>query len=333
MKKLVTHFGLFLLPPFHMSPPPRPSPSTLAGTKRSAAQTRSISPPPLKRKAQSSVSGMWSVNQSTYLSFKLNEWLIVHEWSIIGKSVAEFFTPISSKRKPETTILWRIVGGSLLVGRYKQKDDDDERKEGGKKVVLFDLVCFFFFFFFFFPNSYMLKDSTLISTASGNTFARNASDWKWWHASVPIRLRELNSKGYVYMQLHQAKLTDSLFCLPGSYQVIIVSNQKKVSIMQKDAKTRGGESKSLSMFKEKMTAVLRQLDIPLSVYAATEDDGFRKPRLGMWRQFLEDYHLSLLQNSLDWTESFCVGDAAGRVKDFSNSDRYVNFFFFFFFFK
>lgn len=41
------------------------------------------------------------------------------------------------------------------------------------------------------------KDSTLISTASGNTFARDATDWKWWHATAPIRIKDLNSKGYV----------------------------------------------------------------------------------------------------------------------------------------
>lgn len=41
----------------------------------------------------------------------------------------------------------------------------------------------------------------MISTASGNKFARDAKDWKWWHAKVPNRIRELNDEGYVYFPI------------------------------------------------------------------------------------------------------------------------------------
>ena len=44
----------------------------------------------------------------------------------------------------------------------------------------------------------LVKDSTLITTASGNTFPKSATDWKWWHANVPTKIRNLNSKGYIY---------------------------------------------------------------------------------------------------------------------------------------
>lgn len=106
--------------------------------------------------------------------------------------------------------------------------------------------------------------------------------------------------------------------LPSSYQVVIFSNQKMVKI-QKDIRKGQSESKSLSNFKEKLTAIMTQLDIPISVYAATTDPEYRKPRLGMWREFQDDYDLAV--SGIDLKESFFVGDAAGRPGDHSNVDR------------
>jgi bifunctional polynucleotide phosphatase/kinase len=105
-----------------------------------------------------------------------------------------------------------------------------------------------------------------------------------------------------------------------SYQVIVVSNQKKISI-QNDLKGGRSESKSLSNFKEKALAVMRQLEIPLSIYAATQYDEYRKPRTGMWKEFLDDYDLDL-EDRIDRQASFFVGDAAGRPGDHSCVDRY-----------
>lgn len=101
------------------------------------------------------------------------------------------------------------------------------------------------------------------------------------------------------------------------YQVVILSNQKKVSI-QKEMKGGRSESKSLSNFKERVSAVLRQLDIPMSVYAATQDDENRKPRMGMWTEFLDDYDLDV--SGVDLPSSIYVGDAAGRPGDHSLVD-------------
>lgn len=100
------------------------------------------------------------------------------------------------------------------------------------------------------------------------------------------------------------------------YQVVVVSNQKQISL-----KKGATESKSYNNFKEKVTAVLNDLDVPLSVYAATESDEYRKPRLGMWREFLEDYDLDV--SGVDLKSSFFVGDAAGRPRDHSQVDRLV----------
>lgn len=76
----------------------------------------------------------------------------------------------------------------------------------------------------------------------------------------------------------------------------------------------------MATFKEKALSVMRQLDIPLSIYAATQHDEYRKPRTGMWKEFLDDYDLDI-DDRLDLQESFFVGDAAGRPGDHSCVDR------------
>ncbi|KAM0112253.1 DNA kinase/phosphatase Pnk1 [Aspergillus fumigatus] len=104
----------------------------------------------------------------------------------------------------------------------------------------------------------------------------------------------------------------------GGYQVVIMSNQKRISL-QKDLKGGRADSKSLTNFKERVTGVMRQIDIPISVYAATADDENRKPRTGMWKEFVEDYDLDVF--GIDLCASFYVGDAAGRPRDHSMVDR------------
>ena len=68
---------------------------------------------------------------------------------------------------------------------------------------------------------------------------------------------------------------------------------------------------------------MRQLDIPLSIYAATQYDEYRKPWTGMWREFVDDYDLDVDDTRVDLEGSFFVGDAAGRPGDHSCVDRYV----------
>jgi len=77
-----------------------------------------------------------------------------------------------------------------------------------------------------------------------------------------------------------------------SYQVVVISNQKRISL-QSELKGGRSESKSLSNFKERATAVMRQLDVPMSIYAATQYDEYRKPRMGMWKEMLDDYDLDV----------------------------------------
>jgi bifunctional polynucleotide phosphatase/kinase len=83
----------------------------------------------------------------------------------------------------------------------------------------------------------------------------------------------------------------------------------------------------LADFKGKVSAVLNQLQLPITVYAATGRDEYRKPRTGMWGELLDDCDLESI-GSVDLERSFFVGDAGGReavpggaVKDHSCSDR------------
>jgi bifunctional polynucleotide phosphatase/kinase len=107
-----------------------------------------------------------------------------------------------------------------------------------------------------------------------------------------------------------------------------VSNQGGISL-KPDPKTVKSDQKRLADFKAKVSAVLGQLDLPVTVYAATSRDQYRKPRVGMWQEMLEDHDLETA-DAIDLENSFFVGDAGGReaiagrvVKDHSCVDRSV----------
>lgn len=105
----------------------------------------------------------------------------------------------------------------------------------------------------------------------------------------------------------------------------MLSNQAGISL-KPDPKKIKSDQKRLADFKGKVAAVLKQLDLPISVYAATGYDWYRKPRVGMWEELLDDYDLEGA-GAVDLENSFFVGDAGGREavqggsKDFSCGDR------------
>jgi bifunctional polynucleotide phosphatase/kinase len=201
-----------------------------------------------------------------------------------NSAVSNFFKPASQKEPEKVT--FQILQESLLIGRYRDATTTERPKS--VKVAAFDF------------------DDTLITTKSGNKFGRTADDWKWWHATVPAKLKELHADGYA---------------------VIVVSNQAAISL-RSDTKTPKEGMRSLNNFKAKVTAVLNALDLPITVYAATAYDLYRKPRTGMWDQMLKDYGLSDA-GDVDHERCIFVGDAAGREgdkaagikKDHSCSDR------------
>ncbi|KND89068.1 Bifunctional polynucleotide phosphatase/kinase, partial [Tolypocladium ophioglossoides CBS 100239] len=214
-------------------------------------------------------------------------------------AVANFFTPSSQKPKDRTT--WSRRGpndeapATLLVGRYVPEEHDD-RAPRRRKIAAFDL------------------DSTLIATSSAKKHASGAASWRWWDSGVPGKLRELYQEQ--------------------GYQIVILSNQAGLTV-HFDAGFKGPKAsaqKRVGDFKQKCSAILSSLDLPTSVYAATERDMYRKPRTGMWTELCEDYDIA--EGDVDLENSFFVGDAGGRVsgpgggsgeavtaKDFSCSDR------------
>lgn len=201
------------------------------------------------------------------------------------RAVAGFFTPASKKEPDRTT--WRVINNTLLSGRYRPSPDSDSvQAPKRRKIAAFDF------------------DSTLISTNSGNVFAKDATDWRWWDISVPTTLKQLHADGYL---------------------ISILSNQGSIGLKD-DPKSVKGDQKLLSNFKSKVNSVFNQLDIPIILLAASARDGYRKPRTGMWTELLEDFDLDI-GDGPDLKSSFFVGDAGGRAArgptkaDHSCSDR------------
>ncbi|KAF1804956.1 polynucleotide kinase 3 phosphatase-domain-containing protein [Mucor lusitanicus] len=136
-------------------------------------------------------------------------------------------------------------------------------------------------------------DGTLIATKSGRVFAKDEHDWKWWDSVVPRRIEALHGEGF---------------------KIVIFSNQNGLN---NDNKIKG--------FQRKIESILRQVDSPVLVMAAMKKDKYRKPMTGMW-EWLEHNNDDV---SIDKSQSFYVGDAAGRAdgwkpkykKDHSCGDR------------
>lgn len=218
----------------------------------------------------------------------------------LENAVANFFTPSSQKAKDRTTWTERSpdddTPATLLVGRYEPETKED-KTISRKKIAAFDL------------------DSTLISTSSGKKHSGSATDWKWWDNQVPGRLRQL---------YHEE-----------GYRVVVLSNQAGLTLhFDKNFKgPKASTQKRVADFKQKCSAVLSNLNLPTSIYAATEKDIYRKPRTGMWKEVCEDYDIPI--GDVDLENSIFIGDAGGRTarlgkgtdgvsampKDFSCSDR------------
>lgn len=165
----------------------------------------------------------------------------------------------------------------------------------------------------------------MIKPASDRKFAKDASDWKWWNPCVPAALRKLHEEGFAISSYSLLTSTDIVH----SYLLAIVSNQAGITLTP-DPKKIKSDQKRLADFKSKASTVLKQLDLPVTLYAATAHDLYRKPRTGMWQELLEEYDLES-EGAVDLSACLFVGDAAGRgatgsglKADFSCGDRYVS---------
>ncbi|KAI8336463.1 polynucleotide kinase 3 phosphatase, partial [Blakeslea trispora] len=108
-------------------------------------------------------------------------------------------------------------------------------------------------------------DGTLINTKSGNVFAKDQHDWCWWNNEVIHHLRELHEEGF---------------------KIVIFSNQNGLK-----------SDKTKETFKLKVTDILNELAIPVTLMAALKKDIYRKPMTGMWDYLTQD-------QPIDKAESF-----------------------------
>ncbi|ORX69307.1 PNK3P-domain-containing protein [Linderina pennispora] len=127
--------------------------------------------------------------------------------------------------------------------------------------------------------------------------ARSLSDWRFHHPKVPELLRNVHKQGY---------------------KIVIISNQNGL----KPNKGSTALTKKAVEFRDKISQIAKQLDVPFTILAATAKDYLRKPSPGMWIAAELDNAGVAVDRSL----SCYVGDAAGRPgkgkakPDFSDSD-------------
>ncbi|XP_070685137.1 bifunctional polynucleotide phosphatase/kinase [Pempheris klunzingeri] len=138
-------------------------------------------------------------------------------------------------------------------------------------------------------------DGCIITTKSGKVFPTAPDDWKILYPEIQPKLANLLKKGY---------------------KVVFFTNQMGIT----KGKLRP------EVFKSKVEDILSMLQLPVQVFVATGPGMYRKPVMGMWNYLCEKANDGV---AVDKTQSFYVGDAAGRPvnwvpgkkKDFSCSDR------------
>lgn len=126
-------------------------------------------------------------------------------------------------------------------------------------------------------------DGTLIKTKSGLVFPKDCNDWQLLYPDVPGKLKKLYSEGY---------------------KIVIFTNQGRL----------GSGKMKVNDFKGKIEKIVQKLGIPIQAFIATGEGIYRKPATGMWEALEEKKNEGI---SIDKTNSFFVGDAAGRQKNWA----------------
>jgi DNA 3'-phosphatase len=114
-------------------------------------------------------------------------------------------------------------------------------------------------------------DHTLITPKGKHVFPKTLDDWKWKNDAVVPKLKDMYNKGY---------------------EIVIVSNQKKMS--GDDVKT-------------KATMIYDDLKIPFAFISGHSDLYYRKPQLGLW-EVLNEYIFKDAKN-IDMVSSVFIGDS------------------------
>ncbi|KAJ9119115.1 hypothetical protein QFC22_003606 [Naganishia vaughanmartiniae] len=130
-------------------------------------------------------------------------------------------------------------------------------------------------------------DGTLIQPKSGARFPKDATDWKWWDATVKAKLAQVQKE---------------------QFHLVIISNQNL-------------KEKPLKAWKSKVALICADLPegMPIRILAATAKDQYRKPGIGLYELLHDLYEAKGLE--IDVENSFYVGDAAGRAGDHNDTDR------------
>lgn len=127
-------------------------------------------------------------------------------------------------------------------------------------------------------------DHTLVAPVKGKIFSVDSDDWKFLHNNVPNKIKELTKN---------------------DYSIIIMSNQKCISKGTQNAQE----------WMDKINNIVNKLKCDIFVFCSTDDNKFRKPSPCFFNEKI------LTQNkNIDYSKSFYCGDAAGREKDFSDTD-------------
>ncbi|KAL7075894.1 hypothetical protein ACQ4LE_004845 [Meloidogyne hapla] len=128
-------------------------------------------------------------------------------------------------------------------------------------------------------------DGTLIKTKSGRVFPLNNDDWQFWSRGTIGKLRRCHEDGF---------------------KLCIFTNQ--MGIQKKYVDANG--------FKIKIQNICTAIGVPTQVFVSIGTPNFRKPSTGMWDKLEESENGSI---RIERSESFFVGDAAGRINNDNRS--------------
>mmetsp|Transcript_129722 Transcript_129722/g.258792 ORF Transcript_129722/g.258792 Transcript_129722/m.258792 type:complete len:346 (+) Transcript_129722:50-1087(+) len=116
--------------------------------------------------------------------------------------------------------------------------------------------------------------------------------WKMLFAHVPTVLKKLHSSGH---------------------KIVIITNESMERFKQPDAIMKAILKKT-----GRLDGFAAACDVPMQLLCATAKDEYRKPAIGAWTFLVNRGNGSVKP---DLSSSFFVGDAAGRPKDHSDSDK------------
>ena len=128
-------------------------------------------------------------------------------------------------------------------------------------------------------------DFTIIKPKGFRRFPKDRNDWVLLNSTVKSKLHQLHKDGY---------------------RIVIFTNQ-------------GGIAKGRTKLDDivfKLDSIIKEIGVPMDYIISYAYDKNRKPNKGMFELYKKHSKKRILRKN-----SFYCGDAAGRKKDFSDSDK------------